>query len=48
MGIYHRDIKPSNFLYDETTKKGVIVDYGLAEIDANFVKNLRVKVKELH
>jgi len=37
LGIYHRDIKPSNFLYDETTRKGVIVDFGLAEIDPAFV-----------
>jgi cell division control protein 7 len=47
LGIYHRDIKPSNFLYDETARKGVIVDFGLAEIDEGFVKKLREKVKEL-
>ncbi|KAG0305154.1 hypothetical protein BGZ98_004538 [Dissophora globulifera] len=30
-GIIHRDIKPSNFLYNTTTKTGVVVDFGLAE-----------------
>ena len=30
LGIYHRDIKPANFLYNPTTKKGMIIDFGLA------------------
>lgn len=30
-GIIHRDIKPSNFLYNAREKKGLLIDFGLAQ-----------------
>lgn len=30
IGIYHRDVKPMNFLYNQNTKTGMIIDFGLA------------------
>lgn len=37
-GIVHRDIKPSNFLWDPKSKKGILIDFGLSEVetDENF------------
>lgn len=32
-GIMHRDIKPSNFLYDPKTKTGLLIDFGLSELE---------------
>lgn len=29
--VIHRDVKPTNFLYDRNLKRGVLVDFGLAE-----------------
>lgn len=40
LGIYHRDIKPGNFLYNPDTKRGIIIDFGLAEIDTKFLTQL--------
>lgn len=47
-GIMHRDIKPSNFLYDPKTKTGLLIDFGLSELelDAQFnpKKNARDEI----
>ena len=32
-GIMHRDIKPSNFLYDRNKKTGLLIDFGLSELE---------------
>lgn len=45
LGIYHRDIKPGNFLYNPETKKGMIIDFGLAELDPQFMATLELKMK---
>ena len=34
-GIMHRDIKPANFLYDPKTKSGLLIDFGLSELEIN-------------
>ncbi len=47
LGIYHRDIKPGNFLYDPETNRGMIIDFGLAEIDPKFETNLSEKLKKM-
>ncbi|KAL2751856.1 hypothetical protein ACRALDRAFT_1014247, partial [Sodiomyces alcalophilus JCM 7366] len=36
--ILHRDIKPTNFLYDPATRRGVLVDFGLAEREGTDAK----------
>ncbi|EDO65431.1 kinase-like protein [Neurospora crassa] len=36
--ILHRDIKPTNFLYDPATRRGVLVDFGLAEREGSECK----------
>ncbi|CAD8184868.1 unnamed protein product [Paramecium octaurelia] len=46
-GIYHRDVKPGNFLYNPKAGKGILIDYGLSEIDRSFVAKLIEKEKEL-
>ena len=45
-GIYHRDVKPGNFLYNPETKKGILIDFGLSEIDKSFVSSLVEKNSE--
>ena len=47
LGIYHRDIKPGNFLYNPETKRGMIIDFGLAEIDPKYQNALEETVKKL-
>jgi cell division control protein 7 len=37
--VIHRDIKPTNFLYNPFTRKGVLVDFGLAELDTEPISN---------
>lgn len=34
-GVIHRDIKPSNFLYDPATHTGLLIDFGLSEIETD-------------
>ncbi len=34
-GVVHRDIKPSNILWDPRSKKGILIDFGLSEIETD-------------
>lgn len=34
-GIMHRDIKPANFLYDKESRTGLLIDFGLSELELN-------------
>jgi cell division control protein 7 len=47
LGIYHRDIKPGNFLYNPDTKRGMIIDFGLAEIDPKFQLQLEQRLARM-
>lgn len=39
-GIIHRDVKPANFLYHYHTAKGVLCDFGLAEVSVSALPDL--------
>lgn len=34
--LIHRDIKPSNFLYNREKRHGVLVDFGLTQVNMHF------------
>lgn len=44
-GIFHRDIKPGNFLYNRQLKKGIIIDFGLAELDPHYYEAIKSQDK---
>ena len=47
VGIFHRDIKPANFLYNPHTRKGIIIDFGLAEVDPTHQERFKAENRSL-
>lgn len=39
IGLIHRDIKPGNFYWNPSTRKGVLVDFGLAQVSNVLLRN---------
>jgi len=44
----HRDIKPSNYIYNSKTKQGIIIDFGVAEIDNSMINFLEKNKNNNH
>jgi len=44
----HRDIKPSNFLYDRNARTGMLIDFGLSELEMTYnFKPIKYEENEL-